>query len=925
MKKILLLFIISSFLISQSLTKGWYNESFDVPGTLWTNALEVLGGTPGVGKVLTDDGTGLGVAIWSAAAGGGANTALSNLASVAINTSLILGASDGGALGSVTKQWSDLFLASGGVINWNNGDMTITHAANVLDIEGGKVGIGTPTPNAALEVKGALPGSVGGFQSGTFHVTNSSAAQYSNSVITGHNAYNTNTQLWYLGSVSSSNNDIAFINRQVGVIGFDTNNTRRMTILSGGNVGMGESSPLDILHVTKNNACIRLEDDSGNYGRVKVGNSQLTIQADPDNVVASTDIVFDMDGSEVARFLQGGNFGIGVTDPDHLLEIFGTATQQKTSYDALNYATQTVDIEGRYTVTTVDADAAEGDIVFMPDGFVGIGTASPLTKLHIEGDLHFTPREQQALVTFIFDDGNDSDINVMKPLFDAKSEVACSAIKTSAVGSGNHLTWANLTTLESAGWEILSHTVNHPDLTAISADSARWEISVSKDTLEARGLTIDNFAYPGGDNNETVRRITREYYRSSRGISGNINEQILTTYNLRSENADNHTRLAEFKVLVDAAESQLKWLIFYAHDTNTDDSTTIAALIDYIQAKPISIVTVDQGLNLVGNILDIGVGFAVGEKGLSVATLGIGLKESNSPLEVVGSGAFITAYNSYTGLLISSANAAAGDGNFGSGLEFLALGGAAKKRAAIVPKQYGGDNDDMGLSFFVANTDGIGAVSERMVITDLGNVGIGVTDPDSTLEVNGSGHFTDNLRVEGVMDFSSGYTRHIDVEIGAATLGPTAPTAVTVGTFRGLGFDADNEEAFVNYEIPADWDGASDMAFELHWYPTAGDVIANGETVKWDATYRSIAAGEAVDNGTVVSTTSTFTGGASETDKEHYETSITIDYDNVNQPLTAGDDLGIQFDRDVTTDTYSGAGIVYRIDLTYTSNTLPEN
>lgn len=41
-------------------------------------------------------------------------------------------ANDGVALGSATLMWSDLFLASGGVINWNNGDVTITHSANFL-------------------------------------------------------------------------------------------------------------------------------------------------------------------------------------------------------------------------------------------------------------------------------------------------------------------------------------------------------------------------------------------------------------------------------------------------------------------------------------------------------------------------------------------------------------------------------------------------------------------------------------------------------------------------------------------------------------------------------------------------------------------------------------------------------------------------
>ena len=43
---------------------------------------------------------------------------------------------DGGALGSATLMWSDLFLASGAVINFNNGDVTITHGANYLNLAG---------------------------------------------------------------------------------------------------------------------------------------------------------------------------------------------------------------------------------------------------------------------------------------------------------------------------------------------------------------------------------------------------------------------------------------------------------------------------------------------------------------------------------------------------------------------------------------------------------------------------------------------------------------------------------------------------------------------------------------------------------------------------------------------------------------------
>lgn len=49
-----------------------------------------------------------------------------------ITGALAISANDGGALGSGAASWSDLFLASGGVINWNNGNVTLTHSAGVL-------------------------------------------------------------------------------------------------------------------------------------------------------------------------------------------------------------------------------------------------------------------------------------------------------------------------------------------------------------------------------------------------------------------------------------------------------------------------------------------------------------------------------------------------------------------------------------------------------------------------------------------------------------------------------------------------------------------------------------------------------------------------------------------------------------------------
>lgn len=58
------------------------------------------------------------------------------------------------SLGLATSfQWSDLFLGTGGVINWNNGDVTLTHASNLLTLAGGGFDAGGATsfeiPNGA--------------------------------------------------------------------------------------------------------------------------------------------------------------------------------------------------------------------------------------------------------------------------------------------------------------------------------------------------------------------------------------------------------------------------------------------------------------------------------------------------------------------------------------------------------------------------------------------------------------------------------------------------------------------------------------------------------------------------------------------------------------------------------------------------------
>lgn len=73
-------------------------------------------------------------------------------------------ANDGAALGSTALQWSDLFLADGAVLNFNNGGYTITHSLNLLSFSQGIFTTGGITSSANIRTNN--PGAGIGYSTG---------------------------------------------------------------------------------------------------------------------------------------------------------------------------------------------------------------------------------------------------------------------------------------------------------------------------------------------------------------------------------------------------------------------------------------------------------------------------------------------------------------------------------------------------------------------------------------------------------------------------------------------------------------------------------------------------------------------------------------------------------------------------------------
>lgn len=87
---------------------------------------------------------------------------------------------------------------------------------------------GAATPNK-LTVFGGIGPSVGGRATGQLKIMTNLSGVNDTAIMTGHSSFNGDTQQWYLGGVSSSNQHIAFINRSNAEFQLWTNNAVGLT------------------------------------------------------------------------------------------------------------------------------------------------------------------------------------------------------------------------------------------------------------------------------------------------------------------------------------------------------------------------------------------------------------------------------------------------------------------------------------------------------------------------------------------------------------------------------------------------------------------------------------------------------------------------------------------------------------------------
>jgi hypothetical protein len=219
--------------------------------------------------------------------------------------------------------------------------------------------------------------------------------------------------------IGTSAYSAVFGNQANAATEFTTNGTVRMTILGGGNVGIGTASPssfsapanLLVVGTTSGNNGITIAAGSTGFSSIYFADGTTGNEAFRGYIEyghSADALKFGTSAGDRMIITSGGNVGIGTTSPGGSLEVVGsgsvisrfnsTATNggvisfQRSGTAILDIGTGlgllgvgTNNDSAIYSTATMYLGANGTQFVTLRSGNVGIGTTNPLSRLHVQG------------------------------------------------------------------------------------------------------------------------------------------------------------------------------------------------------------------------------------------------------------------------------------------------------------------------------------------------------------------------------------------------------------------------------------------------------------------------------------------------------------------------------------------------------------
>ncbi len=320
--------------------------------------------------------------------------------------------------------------------------------------------------------------------------------------------------------------------------------------------------------------------------------------------------------------LDGVNLGSAVTATPYSFT-WDTTSTTNASHKLTAVATNTAGMATTSKAVTVTVNNPVVD----PNPPITVPTTPPTnTSLSPSGRISFT-----------FDDGLASTYNYAAPTLAKYGLTGTDYVITSCVdmvtapntchanGDTTYMTWQQIESLQNAGWEIGSHTADHPCLasnastdpddcpqTSLTKAQVDQELAGSQAALAAHGINATDISTPYGDYNNSSLAEIAKYYATQRGFAdqntnvwGYTNDYIINDYHVEGT-----TTVAQVEAKIDTAIANNQWLVLTFHDVfpnaSTDpddyqwDVTKLDQIAAYVKAKQdagqLSSIHVNQGV-----------------------------------------------------------------------------------------------------------------------------------------------------------------------------------------------------------------------------------------------------------------------------------------------------------------------------------------
>ena len=560
----------------------------------------------------------------------------------------------------------------------------------------GNVGIGTTGPGSTLHVDGTV--------------------RFVNSGFAGFEAHNTNgTWESFIGTETGGGGNR--YNSASSQHTFYNNSTAVMRINSSGNVGIGTSTPDRQLQVHEStsgtstakftNSTTGEDGDTGFF--VGINGSEQPILYGYNN----TDMIIGTNGSERMRIASDGNVGIGTTSPGAKLHIHHTSEEvlriDSGTTGAIHFFENTTrrGILGYSNGTSIATAADAGDMVLRAESGsklhlgiagtsrltvsgsnIGIGTTNPVEDLHVVGDI----RSDRFIIT---DTGNVGRLTLD---IDANDDTVITTGTTNGTRSLLFLT----------------ETAERMRITS----SGRLGIGTTNPAYHIHGLSAESgwgYSFQNATGDEDVNVYMS--HGGGYGIAVDSTENTSDKYLLKlSGGTGGGTGIGSVtRMIVTAAgnvgigtTSPNQKLHLYGGNISIDNSSDVALIFAKSGASKY-----EWYLDNVAN------NFGLYDRGNSAwrfnvtnsGNVGIGITNPLDKLQVQG-------------------NVAVPSG--------VIYNGAASNSAGLgLNNAYFDASGYYGIRFF-SSLATVGSQTERMRITNTGDVGIGTTSPSEKLEVNGN-------------------------------------------------------------------------------------------------------------------------------------------------------------------------------------------